>query len=209
MSKRKGKFITFEGPEGSGKSTQLKKTARYLRSKGCQVVWTREPGGTVIGEKIRRILLSAGNKDMVLAAEMLLYMAARAQLIEEEIRPALSAGKIVMADRFLDATIAYQGYAGGLDIGLIKKIGRLAVNNIKPDLTLLFDLPAAKGLSRLKGDRDRIEQRAIAYHRRVRKGYLTLARQEPKRIKIIPVKGNADQVYQRVKEVVDKCLSAG
>src|SRR3989338_1399096 len=140
-----GVFITFEGSEGSGKSTQAKLLYRYLRAKGKRVLFIREPGGVVISEKIRQILLDVKNTGMDDVCETLLYMAARAQLVKEVIAPALKKGKIVLCDRFLDSTIVYQGYGNGVDKNFIKTIGRFATQNISPDLTLIFDLPVKEG----------------------------------------------------------------
>ncbi|MDD5281953.1 MAG: dTMP kinase, partial [Candidatus Omnitrophica bacterium] len=182
----KSKFITFEGSEGCGKSTQSEMLYRYLRSKGLRVVYLREPGGVKLSEKIREILLNPESK-ISPEAETLLYMAARAQVVRDVIQPALNAGKIVICDRFLDSTIAYQGFGLGIDIGIIKAIGKFATLGIKPDLTLFLDLPVKKGLKHRYNYKDRIEQRSFKYHEMVRKGYLKLARLEPKRIKIVKV----------------------
>ncbi len=203
----KGKFITFEGAEGSGKSTQLKLAYSYLKKKKKPVVFLREPGGVVISEKIRDILLDVKNKKMLHSCEMLLYMAARAQLVEEVILPILKKGKIILCDRFLDSTVAYQGYGHRMDLGLIKGIGRFVTQNITPDLTLLFDIDVEEGLSRIRRAKDRIERRSFEYHNRVRQGYLSLARQEPKRIRVI--KGNQDKevVWQVVKGHLNRTLN--
>src|SRR4030042_5389945 len=142
----KGKFITFEGSEGSGKSTQSKMLARFLEKKGYRVIFLREPGGTKISEKIRKILLDNKNDGMSQETEMLLYMAARAQLVRAVILPALQAGKIVICDRFLDSTIAYQGYGLGMDIKAIQYIGKITTAGLKPDLTIFLGLPIEKGL---------------------------------------------------------------
>jgi dTMP kinase len=182
----KSKFITFEGSEGCGKSTQSEMLYHYLKSKGLKVVYLREPGGVKLSEKIREILLNPESK-ISPEAETLLYMAARAQVVRDIIKPALEAGKIVICDRFLDSTIAYQGFGLGIDIGMIKAIGKFATLGIKPDLTLFLDLPVKNGLKHRDNYKDRIEQRSFKYHEKVRKGYLKLARLEPKRIKIVKV----------------------
>lgn len=181
----KGVFITFEGSEGCGKSTQSKMLADYLKGRGYQVVYLREPGATKVSEKIRDVLLDKKNSAMSPECEMLLYMAARAQIVSEVIKPALKKGKIVICDRFLDSTVAYQGYGLGMDINLIKDIGRFVTQGIMPDLTILLDVPLKQGLKHRDGKQDRIEQRPLSYHARVRQGYLKLAAQEPRRIKII------------------------
>jgi dTMP kinase len=199
-----GKFITFEGSEGCGKSTQSRMLCQYLRSKGLKVVYLREPGGTKISEKIRKILLDHKNDSMSPVCEMLLYMSARAQIVEEFIKPALKQGKIVVCDRFLDSTIAYQGYGLGMDIKTIKYIGSLVTSGIKPDLTVFLDLPVKKGLNVRSRDKDRIERRALNYHFRVRQGYLKLAAQEPGRIKIVKVALEKSETQRNIRRQVDK-----
>ncbi|MCQ9207833.1 MAG: dTMP kinase [Omnitrophica bacterium] len=196
-----GVLITFEGSEGSGKSTQARRLCGYLRQKGFKVLHLREPGSTAIGEKIRDILLDPKNKKMDVACEMLLYQAARARLIREKILPALSQKKIVVLDRFLDATICYQGYGGGLNITLIKQIGKLATCDTQPDLTILLDISAKEGLRRSK-TRDRIERRPLAFHRRVRRGYLKLARANVRRIKVIPVAREISKTQSEIRKIV-------
>jgi len=198
----KGKFITFEGSEGCGKSTQSKLLAQYLKSLGYKVVYLREPGGIKISEKIRDILLDAKNDSMSAETEMLLYMAARAQVVSEIIRPALSKGRIVICDRFLDSTLAYQGYGLGMNINLIKTIGEFATTGIKPNLTIFLDLPVKKGLLHRKFVEDRIEKRSLGYHARVRKGYLKLASLEPKRIKIVKVEDEKSCTQSKIRKLV-------
>jgi len=203
----KGKFITFEGSEGSGKSTQSKLLARYLRQEGYSVVYLREPGGTAISEKIRSILLDGEHKKMCAECETLLYMAARAQVVDEIIMPALMAGKIVVCDRFLDSTLAYQGYGLGVDIKKIKDIGMFATCGIKPDLTIFMDLPIRKGLKHRDGAKDRIEKRSLAYHHRVRSGYLTMARKEPHRIKTVKVQKEKEETQRLIRTLADILLA--
>ena len=203
----KGKFITFEGSEGSGKSTQIERVCRYLKRKRRKVLFLREPGATRISEQIRRILLDVGSAGMGDECETFLYMAARAQLVREKIVPALSEGKIVLCDRFLDSTIAYQGYGNGVDIGWIKQLGRFATGGVTPDLTLFFDIDAKKGLGRIRRPKDRIERRSVLYHRRVRRGYLALARREPGRIKLVKVNGGKEEIHRIVRKHVDGLLS--
>ncbi len=202
----KGKFITFEGSEGSGKSTQSKLLYQYLKRKGFKVVCLREPGGTKISEKIRKILLDSKNDSITPMSEMLLYMAARAQLVSEIIKPALKNGKIVVCDRFLDSTIAYQGYGLGLDIQLIKCIGEFVTSGIKPDLTIFLDLPLKKGLKHRQHSKDRIEKRSLAYHSRVLKGYFKLAALEPKRIRIVKVDKDKNKTQAEIRKLVDRFL---
>lgn len=200
----RGKFISFEGPEGCGKSTQSRLLAHYLKKKGFSVVYVREPGSTKVGEKIRKILLEPENKLMDGICEMLLYMASRAQVVDEVIKPALLNGKIVISDRFLDSTLAYQGFGLGMDIRMIKNIGNFITQRIKPDLTILLDLPVKKGLKYRKLIRDRIERRSLNYHRRVRNGYLKLAQLEPKRIKIVKVDKNKNKTQSKIRDLVKK-----
>ncbi len=199
----KGKFITFEGSEGCGKSTQSRLLYEYLKKNGYKVVYLREPGGTRISERIREILLDP--KDHITpAAETLLYMAARAQIVDEIIKPALLKGKIVICDRFLDSTIAYQGYGLGIDINMIKSIGNFATEEIKPDLTILLDLPVHEGLKYRKFSKDRIERRSYLYHLRVRRGYLKLAASAPKRIKIVKVAEDKNKTQQKIRDLIEK-----
>lgn len=202
----KGKFITFEGPEGSGKSTQSKLLYRYLEDRGYRVVYLREPGGTKVSEKLRKLLLDSHNHTITPLTEMLLYMAARAQVVNQVIRPALKKGKIVICDRFQDSTIAYQGYGLGVDIKLIKYLGNLVTGGIKPDLTIFLDLAIEEGLKRLSRVKDRIEKRALSYHRRVRRGYLKLAALEPKRIKIIKTDDDKFATQDKIRKWVNKIL---
>jgi dTMP kinase len=186
-------FITFEGIEGCGKTTQMKLLCRHLAEKGLPVVTTREPGGCAIADQIRSILLDADNRGMVPLAELLLYAAARAQHVSEIIRPALDAGKIVLCDRFTDATLAYQGYGRQLDRSLIGKLNSLATDRVRPDLTVLIDCPAETGLHRAisrieatTGAREeRFELESIEFHRRVREGYLKIAAKDPDRFIVI------------------------
>ncbi|MEK6715656.1 MAG: dTMP kinase [Candidatus Omnitrophota bacterium] len=202
----KGIFITFEGPEGSGKSTHTKLLCEYLREKGKDIVYAREPGSTAIGEKIRSILLDPENKELSEIAEMCLYMAARAQLVKEVILPALKEGKIVISDRFLDATIAYQGYAGGLDIGLIKMLGKAVTLGIKPDLTIFLDNDVDKGLNQHGKIKDRIENKPLSYHKKVHFGYMQLANLEPERIRIISQDTEINKTQGKIRELADKLL---
>jgi len=199
---RRGLFITFEGTEGSGKSTHSRLLCDFLRRKGFNVLHTREPGGTVISEKIRNVLLDPKNKDMDVVCEMLLYMAARVQIIEKKILPALKRGRIVICDRFTDATLAYQGYAGGLDTKIIKKVGSLVTKGILPDITFLLDIGVKEGLLRLRKGKDRIERKPLAFHKKVRKGYLALARQSRQRIKIVPASGDIPETQQKIREIL-------
>jgi dTMP kinase len=203
---KKGIFITFEGSEGSGKSTQAQLIFGYLKKRGKKVLFIREPGGVAISEAIRRILLDVRNTAMTKESETLLYMAARAQLIKEKIIPALQKGMIVLCDRFLDSTIAYQGYGCGVDLKAIKTIGKFATLGIQPQLTLLFDIETKKGLSRTHFVKDRIERRSLAYHNRVRKGYMCLAKQNPRRIRVIKVNKSKEEIQRIVKKHINTLL---
>ncbi len=200
-----GKFITFEGSEGCGKSTQSKMLSDYLKSKGMKVTYLREPGGVKASELIREILLNPKNK-ISPVAETLLYMAARAQVVQEIIKPALDRGRIVVCDRFLDSTICYQGYGLGIDIELIKCIGNFATQGIKPDLTIFLDLPVRSGLIHRHNCKDRIEQRSVSYHEKVRRGYLRLAKAEPHRIKVVKVEIDKHKTQGKIQEIVNGLL---
>ncbi|MDD5043997.1 MAG: dTMP kinase [Candidatus Omnitrophica bacterium] len=202
----KGKFITFEGSEGSGKSTQSKLLCAYLKKKGYKTLFIREPGATKVGEKIRGILLDTKNKSLLPVCETLLYMAARSQLVEEVIVPALKKGTIVVADRFLDSTLAYQGYGLGIDINAIRSIGRFATRGIAPDLTIFLDQDVASGLKHRCLTRDRIEERSFCYHLRVRRGYLKLAKAEPKRIKIVKVHDHKLKTQEKIRKLIENVI---
>jgi len=199
----KAKFITFEGSEGCGKSTQSKLLYQYLKRKGFKVIYLREPGGTKVSEKIRKILLDARNDRMGPECEMLLYMASRAQVVQEIIKPALARGQNVLCDRFLDSTLAYQGFGLGMDLALIKYLGNFATAEIKPDLTIFLDLAVKKGLRHRQAAKDRIEKRSFVYHQRVRSGYLAIAQQEPRRFKIVKVAEDKAVTQARIRGLVD------
>jgi len=198
----KSKFITFEGSEGCGKSTQSEMLFGYLKAKGERVIYLREPGGVKLSEMIRAILLDPKSR-ISAQAETLLYMAARAQVVEEIIKPALAAKKIVICDRFLDSTLAYQGFGLGIDIKLIKTLGSFATQGIKPNLTIFLDLPIKSGLKHRQNCCDRIEQRSVNYHEKVRNGYLALAKQEPKRIKMVKVLKDKFKTQDKIRELVN------
>ncbi len=204
--KRRGAFITFEGPEGSGKSTQARALAAWLRREGHRVVTLREPGDTPLGERVRRLLLSPSTGAISPRADAFLYMTARAQLVEAAIKPALSRGAVVICDRFLDATLAYQGYGSGLDVDALRCIGDFATQGLHPSLTILLDLPPADGLRRIRGGKDRIERRAAAFHQRVRRGYLALARREPRRFCVIDARRPRDLLAQEIRDAVGAVL---
>ena len=183
----KGKFISFEGIEGTGKSTQAKLLQQGLLGLGYEVILTEEPGGTLISLRIREILLSVDHTNMKPLTELLLYNAARAQHIEEVILPALNRGAVVITDRFTDSTFAYQGYGRGIDLKLLESIDRIATNGLRPDMTMLLDLDVETGLKRNRriNKTDRLELEDVEFHERVRKGYHELAAKEPERIKVL------------------------
>lgn len=194
MSER-GVFITFEGGEGSGKSTQIKMLARDLGAAGVPVRSLREPGGTVAGEAIRAILLDPEHTGLDARAELLLYEAARAQLVAEVIEPALAAGEIVLCDRFYDSTTAYQGYGRGLPAGEIATLNAAATGGLNPDRTIVFDVAPATGLARATvTGADRLESEDHGFHERVREGFLSIARDEPARVRVIDGSGSIDDV---------------
>jgi dTMP kinase len=197
----RGLLISLEGVEGSGKTTQLKLLAQFLEGMGRRVLKTREPGGTALGEQIRTLLLRAEGVKISPWSELLLYLSARAQLVEEVIRPAIGEGAIVLCDRYLDATVAYQGYGRRLDLEIVEQLNRAVVGETIPDLTLLLDLEASSGLIRISGrDRDRLEGEDLTFHERVRRGYLEVASRHPERIRVIPAGGPIDQVAERIRE---------
>ena len=212
-----GKFITFEGIEGSGKSTQIALLANYLSARGIRNVLTREPGGTSIGDQVRKILLDPANRSLDPAAELLLYAASRAQHLREIILPALANGMIVLCDRFSDATLAYQGYGRGLDIEMIRSLDRIVTTGMRPDLTILFDIEAAMGIARARGRNNslgleaeaRFENEELVFHDRVRQGYLKLVAQEPDRIRIVDASGTSEAVQEQVRKIVDERLRIG
>ncbi|MBL8014157.1 MAG: dTMP kinase [Candidatus Omnitrophica bacterium] len=202
----KAKFITLEGSEGSGKSTQSALIVDYLKSKGQDVIALREPGGVKISEAIRNLLLDVKNDAMGQECETLLYMAARAQVVKEIIAPALQAGKTIVCDRFLDSTFVYQGFGHGLDLKFIQSLGTFVTQGIVPDLTVLFDIEVKEGLSRTNAKKDRIELRPLEYHEKVRQGYLSLAAQNPNRIKLIRVDAPKEEIFKRVKDCIDQVM---
>ena len=202
-------FITFEGPDGSGKTTQITLLAAYLREQGFPVLTTREPGGTAIGDQIRGCLHDVGNTEMTAEAEILLYSASRAQLVQEVIRPALAEGQIVLCDRFADSTIAYQGYGRGLDLDALAFITRFATGGLKPDLTVLLTLDAEHGLRRRETDgaeMNRMDLQAAAFYRRVQEGYEALAAAEPERWAVVDADRSAATVQQDVQTIVSERL---
>jgi dTMP kinase len=207
-------FITFEGVEGSGKTTQIQRLKKYLTQKGIRCKVTREPGGCSVSEKIRKILLNPDHCEMVPATELLLYEAARAQHMEEVIKRFLEKEGVVLCDRFSDATLAYQGYGRRMDLKWIRRLNHLASQGIRPDVTFLLDCPSDVGLKRaiernrtLKQEREeRFEREEIEFHRRVRKGYLAIARKEPGRVKVIDTRRGEERVFEKIRKIVDNLI---
>ncbi len=196
-----GFFITFEGADGSGKTTQLNNIKTFLQEKGFDVVTTFEPGATKTGEKIRNILLHS--EDSVAdSCEMFLFLADRAQHVEMFIKPALKQGKMVLCDRHTDSTIAYQGYGRGQNVELLKKLNQIAVNGLSPDLTLLFDVSTEIAQDRVGKDKDRMEAAGIEFHKKVRNGYLELLKENPERIKLINANNSIETVYNETKDII-------
>lgn len=200
----KGIFISLEGIEGCGKTTQGKLLSEYFSGKGREVVLTHEPGGTAIGDRIREILLLPEHTDMSYITELLLYNAARAQHLSQKVIPALESGKIVITDRFTDSTVAYQGHGRGIDIPLITSINNIATSGLKPDLTILFDLEAETGLSRNRNANkiDRLELEDIGFHKKVRDGFLVIAEAEQERIRIVDASLSIEQISMKVIEIL-------
>jgi dTMP kinase len=208
-----GFFVTFEGGEGSGKTTQLKALLGHLRSVGRDVVETRDPGGTAIGNQIRGLLLDGENARMDSLTELLLYEASRAQLVQEVVQPALAAGRILLCDRFTDSTVAYQGYGRGLDLDLIERLNASATRGIRPDLTFFLDLDPVVGLERVKrrltpsrASRDRLEDEALAFHERVRQGFRALAATEPERVIALDAVQSLSELAAEIRRRVDARL---
>lgn len=214
MTRRKGKFITLEGPEGSGKTTHTQLLFNYLCRKGHKCVLTREPGGTPLGEKIRVVLLNPLYKGMSPVCETLLFEASRAALVDKFLIPYLSKGFIILSDRFSDATLVYQGYAGKQNLKTLKTINKYATRGLKPDMTILLDIEAKEGLRRAKkaGRRkklfkwDRMERKSLAYHLAVRDGYLKLAKLEQKRIRVIKTQRDIHHTQQLIRKEVLRIL---
>jgi dTMP kinase len=208
---RRGLFITFEGVEGAGKSTQIRQLAASLEKEGVSVLITREPGGTPISERIREVLLERQHHKMVSTTELLLYAAARSQHVAQCIAPALAKGQIVISDRFGDATVAYQGHGRGLDLELIHHLNRVATDGLVPDLTIVLDVPVKVGLGRARRRRrsmDRLEMEDFEFHQRVREGYLTIAREEPHRVKVIHSERNFKLVRDEIRELVTRHITS-
>jgi dTMP kinase len=211
------RFITFEGIDGSGKTTQLKALESHLITRRQSFISTREPGGTSLGRLIRQALLEVDKQPITSPAELFLYLADRAQHVHEVIRPALEQGKVVLCDRHTDSTLAYQGYGRGIELGLLRSLNDFASQGVRPDLTLLFDCPVEIGLSRTvqrqsqaarkRNREDRFEREKIEFHEKVRQGFLELARAEPQRFRIIDAGRSAAEVGQEIKNIIDRELT--
>ena len=204
-------FITLEGIEGSGKTTQMQQLSTFFEKRGHVCVLTREPGGTALGEKIRAILLDPASTELVPTAELLLYMADRAQHINSLIKPSLAEGKVILCDRYFDATVVYQGFARGLDTGFICDLHRFTFDDLKPDITFLLDLAPQIGLARAwrqldngsrSGTESRFEEETLSFHEKVRAGYLELARRQPERIKVVDASRDEKQVQADIRDVL-------
>lgn len=208
-------FISFEGPEGAGKTTQIKLLVDFLKEKGCDVVLSREPGGTALAEKIRSILITrdAGNWDPL--SEVLLLYTGRLEHVKNVILPALKAGKVVISDRFSDSTKAYQGYGRGVDMDVIEKIEDIAINGFKPDLTFIMDIDVEKGLARTKdrftgnndnsgSTEDRFEREHLSFHQKLRKGYLDIAEKDKKRCVVLQADGSIEEIQQKIQNEIKK-----
>lgn len=209
-----GRFITFEGIEGCGKSSQAKLLVRYLEEKGHIVLMTREPGGTPVSEAVREVLLSTDFSNMHPRTEVLLYLASRSQHVSEIIKPALAAGKIIICDRFSDSTFVYQCLVRGLDIRMIETINRFATDNISPHVTFVLDVDPAEGLRRARSrnqknmrEEDRIERDSMEFHQRVREGYLKWAKEYPERIFVVRSDRDKEEVHREIAGIVERVLT--
>ncbi|CAN5419672.1 dTMP kinase [soil metagenome] len=203
-------FITFEGPEGSGKTTQIRLLENFLKAHEFAILVTREPGGTTIGNAIRAIVLDPNHTEMSPRAEVLLFNAARAQIVDEVIRPALTSGRIVLCDRYADSTLAYQGYGHGQDLAWLRRIIDFATNGLQPDLTIFLNIDPDKGLARKQSgaaeEWNRMEQKALTFHQTVRQGYLQLAAAEPPRWLVIDATQTVEAIYTTIRQRVELLL---
>jgi dTMP kinase len=200
-----GLLVTFEGIEGSGKSTQIELTRAYVEEQGYPCLVTKEPGGSPLGEEIRSFLLDRGDLRIDPLTELFLIEADRAEHVEEVIRPALGDGRIVLCDRYTDATIAYQGYARGLDIAVITQLNRWATGGLAPQCTIVLDCPVAVGMARAKGE-DRFEREDKRFHEQVREGYLRIAQQEPQRVTVVSGEGEQMVIQEEIRRIIRPLL---
>jgi len=202
---KKGLFITFEGTDGCGKTTQIELLKKYLEEKGYKVVLTREPGAKGLGEKLREILLNYDG-DVSSNCESFLFLADRAQHIDMLIKPAIERGEVVLCDRHTDSTVAYQGYGRGLDLDQIKMLNDIATNGVKPDMTFVFDIDIETAQKRVGKTKDRMESAGIEFFKRVREGYLEIAKSEPERVKVLDATQTIETISNQVKEYIDTKL---
>lgn len=203
----KGLFITFEGADGCGKTTQMDLLANFLENKGYDIILTREPGAKGLGEKIREILLNYDG-EVSDRCESFLFLADRAQNIDTIVKPAVNSGKIVLCDRHIDSTVAYQGYGRGLDLDRINMLNNLAVNGVKPDLTFVFDIDVETSMHRVGKEKDRMEKSGKEFFNKVREGYLSIAKLEPDRVKVIDASRSIDEISKNVIDIIEQTLSA-
>jgi len=203
---KKGFFISLEGGEGAGKSTQNKRIVEWLSGQGKAIVETREPGGTVVSEQVRQVLLDTRNAGLNPTAELLMMFAARSQLVQEVILPALEEGKVIVCDRFADASYAYQGGGRQLGTEIVAQVERIVLKGLQPDLTLLFDIPVELGMTRVadRGEADRFEVESIKFFERVRRAYLDSAKANPHRFRVIDASQDEEQVWQQVKRILEE-----
>lgn len=201
-----GMFLSIDGGDGTGKTTQTALLAQWLRAVGHDVVTCRDPGSSKLGEAVRHLLLDRADLEIGRRAEMLLYMAARAQLTDELIRPALAAGKTVVSDRYLLANVVYQGHAGGLDVEALWEVGHVATGGLAPDLTIVLDLPAELAASRIRRALDRMEKQGDAFHARVRQGFLAEAARRPDQIAVVDASCPVEQVQAAIRRAVERAL---
>ena len=199
----KGLFITFEGIDGCGKSTQLNLLAEYLQSKGFEIIVTREPGAIGLGEKLREILLNYDG-EVSSNCEAFLFLADRAQHIDTLVKPAIESGKIVLCDRHTDSTIAYQGYGRGVDLKQIKMLNELATSGLKPNLTFIFDIDMETSQARVGKNKDRMESAGLEFHKKVRQGYLEIAKSEPNRVKVLSGQDSIENIFEKAKNIFDR-----
>jgi dTMP kinase len=202
-----GKFLVVDGPDGAGKSTQLRRLQQWLAGQGVNLLVTRDPGGTAIGDRVRTILLDPGAGEMSVECEIMLYMASRAQLIDQVVRPALAAGQCVLCDRFVSATVAYQG-AGGANTADIIRVADVAIGHTWPGLTIILDIDPQHGLNRVKRGLDRMEAKGLDFHRRVRDGFLTQARENPDRFTVVDALADEETVFTRLRTAIETWLAA-
>lgn len=203
---KKGVFITFEGADGCGKTTQVELAAKFLEESGLPYIKTREPGGSELGKELRQILLHYPGA-VASECETFLYLADRAQHVETVIKPAIKAGSVVLCDRFIDSTIAYQGFGRGIDLERIKYFNNIATGHLKPDLTIVFDVDSEIAQTRLGGEKDRLEAEGLSFHKKVRDGYLAIAKEESERIKVVDANKSIDEVFEQTLTLLKTLLS--